>query len=83
MKKIQTSIFKIMNKAFIPLNIITLAIFIYHNTKNILYMFFIIPMGFLVASIFIYWRYKILPTKKALCVLLYLIILGLLLKLIF
>ena len=58
---------------------LTLATCIYYDTKKIL----CVMAGFLFASISGYWKFKILPTKKHMMFLVYPIILGLLLKLIF
>ena len=66
-----------MNK--ITLNTLILAVFIYYDTKNILFML----IGFSIACIFGYWKCRILPTKKDMMFLVYAVILGLLLKLIF
>jgi hypothetical protein len=69
-----------MNKIITILNTFTLAAFIhYYDAKSILYML----IGFLTASIFGYWKFKIVPTKKSVMYLIYAIILGFLLKLIF
>jgi hypothetical protein len=68
-----------MNKIRIILNTLILAVFIYYDTKNILFML----IGFSIACIFGYWQCRILPTKKHMMFLVYPIILGLLLKLIF
>ena len=75
-----------MNKITIILNtltlaalILTLAALIHHDAKNILFML----IGFSITCIFDYWKYRILPTKKHYMFLVYQIILGLLLKLIF
>ena len=66
-----------MNK--ITLNTLILAVFIYYDTKNILFML----IGFSIACILGYWKCRILPTKKDMIFLVYAVILGLLLKLIF
>ena len=68
-----------MNKITIILNTLTLAALIHHDAKNILFML----IGFSITCIFGYWKYRILPTKKHYMFLVYPIILGLLLKLIF
>lgn len=68
-----------MNKIAIILNTLTLAALIHNDTKNILFML----IGFSIACIFGYWKCRILPTKKNIMFLVYPIILGLLLKLIF
>ena len=68
-----------MNKIITILNTFTLAAFIHYDAKSILYML----IGFLTASIFGYWKFKIVPTKENVMYLIYAIILGLLLKLIF
>lgn len=68
-----------MNKIAIILNTLTLVALIHHDAKNILFML----IGFSIVSIFGYWKCKILPTRKNMMYLVYPIILGLLLKLIF
>jgi hypothetical protein len=68
-----------MNKIITILYALTFAAFIHYDVIYILY----ILMGFATASIFFYWQLKIVPTKKDVMYLIYVIILGLLLKLIF
>jgi len=68
-----------MNKIITILYALTFAAFIHYDVIYILY----ILMGFATASIFFYWQLKIVPTKKDVMYLIYVIILGILLKLIF
>jgi hypothetical protein len=68
-----------MKKIITILYALTFAAFIHYDVIYILY----ILMGFATASIFFYWQLKIVPTKKNVMYLIYVIILGILLKLIF